>query len=113
MIKCVNQECENAKYELEDELEGGVCPLCGKPTEKIESTLDYRRPAAAGLSLASIAGIILAMLPFGGWIPFFMGCFVILGSIITSFIIRMKVSIVISILSACAMVGVLFYFGAL
>jgi len=111
MIKCNNPECENSKYELEDDIE--VCPLCGKKTEKIETTLDVRRPFAAAVSLISIAGIIIAMLPMGGWIPFYLGCFLIVASIVTAFIIRMKVAIIISMLAACAMVGVLFYYGAL
>jgi len=111
MIKCVNQECENSKYELEEEIE--VCPLCGKPTEKIETSLDVRRPLGAALSIAAILGIVVSMLPFGGWIPFYLGCFTIVACIVTSIIIRMKVAIIISILSAAAMVGVLFYYGAL
>ena len=110
MIKCVNSECENAKYELEDNIE--ICPLCGKPTEKIETSLDYRRPLGAVISIISIAAVFLALaIPFA--IIFYLGIFVVLACIVTSIIIRMKAAIIVSVLSIASVIGVLIYYGVL
>ena len=109
MIKCMNKECNNYKQELDDNLE--ICPACHEPTVKIENSHTKRKRLTPILSIASVAGIIISMMPFLYPISFFLGIGVIAACIIISIIIRMKGAIIASMLSAVVMFGFLFYFG--
>jgi len=104
----MNRECDNYDHELENNIE--ICPTCNQPVENIETSLDKRRPIGIAVSLISIFAILFSMLP--SWFAFIGGIVIIIGCIITAFIIRMKAAIICSILSAAAMVGILFYYGA-
>lgn len=107
MIKCMNSECVNYKQELVEGID--ICPLCNKPTENIETSLDKRRPAAAIISIASIGSVLFAFLPFM-W-AFYIGMGLLALCVIASFVIRMVPAIVTSILCVIAMVGIFFYYG--
>ena len=109
MIKCANPECNNYKQELEGDVE--VCPMCGKEVEKIQTSLDYRRPAGIAISLISLAGLLLSF--FQSMVAFYVGVGVMVLCIVGGIIVRMKAPIIVSILSVSALAGLMFYYGAI
>ena len=109
MIKCVNPQCDNFKHELEDNIE--VCPLCGKPTENIKTSMDKRRPLGIGISLAAVAAFFIVFFPSYGMAPFFIGIVTAGICVVASIIIRMPAAIITSLLCVAGIVGYLLMVG--
>jgi len=107
----MNPECNNYKQELDSHIE--ICPLCGKQAEIKETSLDKRRPIGVAVSIIAVAAFLVTLMPIPSWIPFILGIVVSAACIVTSIIIRMTAAIIVSILSAAAVVGMLFFYGAL
>lgn len=104
MIKCANPECDNYKQELENNIE--VCPSCGKPVEKIESSFDLRRKLGVIVSLVSVIFLIV-------WIPipfiFYIRIFVMAACIVVAIYTRRVSAIITTVLSGALLV-ILFVF---
>ena len=107
MVKCVNPDCGNYKQELEEGTE--VCALCGKETEVTVTSLDGRKKLAPVVAIGSIASIIIAFLPIPYF--FFVGLAVLAACIVTSFIIRIKSAIIVSLLAILGMAAALASYG--
>ena len=98
MITCTNQQCENYKKELDDNVE--LCPSCGMKTEKIKSKTNKNLSAIAILAAVIGAVLVLSMIQSFGVSP--IGFVFSVAGVVLAFISRSKVAVIISIAGLAA-----------